>query len=381
MGERVGLWLVGATGNVGTAVAMGIAALRRGLIAATGLLTASMPFDALPLAAIDDWVLGGHEVRARSVAVAARDLTAERIFPPSLPDDLAAELAAYQAEVRPGVTTGGAADLARVRDDLRSFRQRHQLARVVVLNVATTEPRFTTPVPATSDALFAAVDRGDLRLPPSALYAAAALDQGFGFVNFTPSVGADLPALDALAVARGGAYAGADGKTGETLVKTALAPMFAIRRLRVTTWFGQNVLGNHDGETLADPAARAAKQHTKGAALEQILGYAPESHVGIAFLRGAGDWKIAWDHITFEGFGGAQMSMQFVWQGCDTALAAPLCIDLARLTELALRRGERGALAHLALFFKAPIGTREHNLGEQYRMLLAHYGWGRSLEV
>jgi myo-inositol-1-phosphate synthase len=375
---RAGAWIVGAAGNVAACLATGWAALRRGLIEPIGLLTESAPLARLPLAPLDGWVLGGHEVRARTVRETADVLASERVVRADLPARVAEDLAALQAEVRPGVAAVGSGDeLARVRDDLASFRQRHGLARVVVLHLATTEPPWAPPAgeapPDDPDALLGALRAGQLRLPPSALYAAAALDLGMGFVNFTPSVGSDLPALHALAQARGAVHAGADGKTGETLVKTALAPMFDVRRLRVRSWFGQNVLGNGDGEALAQSDRRASKQRTKGAALAEILGYAPESHVGIDFLRSFGDWKVAWDHIAFEGFGGAQMSMQFTWQGCDSALAAPLCLDLLRLCELAARRGEKGALAWLALFFKAPLGTREQRLGEQYRLLLEHF--------
>jgi myo-inositol-1-phosphate synthase len=199
------------------------------------------------------------------------------------------------------------------------------------------------------------------------------LDLGLSYINFTPSVGSDLPALHALAEARGALHAGADGKTGETLVKTALAPMFEARRLRVKSWFSQNVLGNEDGASLANHERKRSKLRAKATALPEILGYTPESHVGITYLPGFGDWKVAWDHIAFEGFLGTPMSMQFTWQGCDSALAAPLVIDLARFCELAARRGERGVLAYLALFFKAPMGTREHRLAEQYRMLCAHF--------
>ena len=196
--------------------------------------------------------------------------------------------------------------------------------------------------------------------PASAIYALAALDLGLAYVNFTPSLGSDLPALDALARARGAVHAGADGKTGQTLLKTVLAPMFAIRRLAVKSWVSHNLLGNADGRALDDPERRASKQRSKGAALGAILGYEPEHKVGIEYVPSYGDWKLAWDRIVFAGFGGAEMTLELTWRGSDTALAAPLCIDLIRLVELAQRRGEVGVLPHLAVFFKKPLGTDEH---------------------
>ncbi len=371
--ERVGAWIVGGAGNVATTVAVGLAALARGLIEPVGLVTCAEPLAQLPLAPPGAFVLGGHELPGRDPRETARGLAAERVFREDLVCATAPELARYCEELRPGIDGAcGAAELARVRADLASFRERHRLARVVVLHLATTEAAVALPTTSDPDELLAAITRDTAKLPASALYAAAALDLGMGYVNFTPSVGAGLPALEELARRRGAPHAGADGKTGETLVKTALAPMFAIRELRVTSWFGQNVLGNADGAALADPARRDAKRKTKGAALGEILGYEPDADVGISYLRAFGDWKVAWDHIAFEGFGGARMAMQFTWQGCDSALAAPLCIDLLRLVELAQRRGERGALPWLAMFFKAPVGTREHRLEAQHRMLLEH---------
>ncbi len=375
----LGVWLVGAAGHVGACTIAGWAAVRAGLIPPTGLITADAPLDGLPLVGLDDVVFGGHELAGRTVDDAARALVAEGVLPAAVVEAPAvrAALAAAAAELRPGVDGEGAGDaLDRVRDDLAAFRDRHGVARLVVVNVASTEPPLAPEPehdawPDDPDALLAAV-RAGRRLPASALYAAAALDLGAGYVNFTPSTGAELPGLRALARVRGAVHAGADGKTGQTLVKTVLAPMFAIRRLRVRSWVSHNVLGNADGAALDDPARRASKQRSKAAPLAAILGYAPESHVGIDYVPSYGDWKVAWDRIVFEGFGGAQMSLELTWRGSDTALAAPLCIDLIRLVELALRRGERGALAYLGLFFKRPVGTHEHRLDRQWLALLAH---------
>ncbi|MCA9674291.1 MAG: inositol-3-phosphate synthase, partial [Myxococcales bacterium] len=315
-------------------------------------------------------------IGCRGVADAVRGLVAEGILPAVVVEaaPVRAALAATAAEVCRGVTgLVGWDAFERVRGDLARFRDRHGCAHVVVLNVASTEarPDGLDQVPATPDGLFEAL-RGGLRLPASAIYAAAALDLGLAYVNFTPSTGSDLPALHALALARGAVHAGSDGKTGQTLIKTALAPMFAIRRLQVNSWVSHNILGNDDGRALDDPGPRAAKQHSKGASLAAILGYAPESRVGIDYVPSYGDWKVAWDRICFEGFGGAQMTLELTWRGSDTSLAAPLCIDLIRLAALAQRQGERGVLAHLAVFFKNPIGSSEHRLELQWLALIGH---------
>ena len=165
------------------------------------------------------------------------------------------------------------------------------------------------------------------------------------------------------------AHAGRDGKTGETLLKSVLAPMFAARHLKVMSWVGHNIFGNLDGRVLDDPRNKAAKVHSKDHLLAEILGYPPQTHVSIEYIRSLGDWKTAWDHVHFQGFLGTPMTLQFTWQGCDSILAAPLVIDLVRLVERAARAGETGPLGWLACFFKSPIGTTEQAFAGQVALL------------
>jgi myo-inositol-1-phosphate synthase len=164
---------------------------------------------------------------------------------------------------------------------------------------------------------------------------------------------------------------GHDGKTGETLLKSTLAPMFAGRNLQIMSWVGHNIFGNMDGKVLNDPVNKKSKITSKDRLLSQILGYAPQTLVSIEYIESLGDWKTAWDHIHFRGFLDTPMVLQFTWQGCDSLLAAPLVLDLVRFTELAARRGERGLLTFLASFFKSPLGTREHNFVKQLQLLEA----------
>jgi myo-inositol-1-phosphate synthase len=188
-------------------------------------------------------------------------------------------------------------------------------------------------------------------------------------VNFTPSLGASLPALLELASERRVPIGGKDGKTGETLVKSVLAPMFAARNLNVLSWVGHNILGGRDGQVLNDPRNKESKIKSKDAALQQILGNKPHTHVSIEYVQSLDDWKTAWDHIHFEGFLGVKMALQFTWQGCDSILAAPLVLDLARLALLAQRRSEAGVMRHLACFFKSPMGVEEHDFSKQFALV------------
>jgi myo-inositol-1-phosphate synthase len=242
---------------------------------------------------------------------------------------------------------------------------------VVVVNAASTEPPFeATADHDTLERLTPLLDRpSPAALPTSSVYAFAALDAGFPYVNMTPSRGATLPALEELAQKRGVPHAGQDLKTGETLIKSVLAPLFAHRNLRVLSWVGHNILGNRDGLVLADPENKASKVKSKASLLAELLGYSPQSLVTIEYVESLDDWKTAWDHIHFEGFLGTKMTLQFTWQGCDSLLAAPLVLDLARLVALSQRRGESGVLPHLACFFKSPLGVDEHDFGKQFGLL------------
>jgi myo-inositol-1-phosphate synthase len=204
------------------------------------------------------------------------------------------------------------------------------------------------------------------------LYAYAAIDAGYPYVNFTPSLGASTPALQELATERFCPIAGQDGKTGETLLKSVLAPMFLARNLKVLSWFGQNLIGNRDGMVLREPANKSAKLASKDQVISGVLGYQPQAQVGIEYVPSLDDWKTAWDFIHFQGFLGVKMSMQFTWQGCDSILAAPLVIDLARLALLAQRRAEAGIMRHLACFFKSPLGVEEHDFFKQFEALVAY---------
>jgi myo-inositol-1-phosphate synthase len=388
--RRVGLWLIGAFGGVGSTAALGLAALARGLADTTSLTTALPLFEGVDLDPFSAFVVGGHDVRESSFGQGAAELhQRSNVFSDELIAGCRPTLDAWTVNVRPGTLHGSGATIAgladwpdvpeadtprraveRVRADLREFKARHKLDQVVVVNVSSTEPPFPLDERHTSlERLDLALDRDPGVLPASSLYAYAALDLGFGYVNFTPSLGASCPALVELAQRRRAAVAGQDGKTGETLLKSVLAPMFADRNLRVLSWVGHNIFGNRDGQVLNDPANKSSKLKTKDALISQIVGYKPQTHVSIEYIESLDDWKTAWNHVHFQGFLGTKMVMQVIWQGCDSVLAAPLVLDLARLALLAQRRGESGILKHLACFFKGPMGVEGHDFFQQFAAL------------
>jgi myo-inositol-1-phosphate synthase len=373
-GQRTGVWLVGARGSVATTAVVGAAAIRAGLAASTGMVSELPDFHGSRLPAVADLVFGGHEIAAGPLAKRAEALAQNGVVPAHLPELVRATLEAVDAEIRPGVPAAAgpaqAGQAERLSQDLVEFRQRHRLGQVVVVNLSATEPQ---PPPRPAYARLAELERAlagpEPVLPPSSLYAYAALRAGCGFVDFTPSAGARLPALDQLARELRLPYAGSDGKTGETLVKSVLAPMFASRALAVTAWSGINLLGGGDGANLADPAAAASKTASKQRTLAGTLGDQVEGEVHIDYVPDLGDWKTAWDHIRFRGFLGVAMVLQFVWQGCDSALAAPLVLDLARFVARAQQLGRAGPQPALGFYFKDPVASHEHRLSAQFEAL------------
>ncbi|MEQ4303673.1 inositol-3-phosphate synthase [Plantactinospora sp. B6F1] len=369
---RTGLWLVGGRGSVAVTSTVGALALRAGLAGPTGCVTELPALRTAALPAMADLVFGGHDIATTPLVKKAESLAATGVLPARLVAALAEELGTVEAELRPAPTGGPqAAVVEAIVADLTGFRVRHRLDQVVVVNVSSTEP---TPDPHPAHARLSELDTAladGSPLPASSTYAYAAFTAGCSYVDFTPSTGARLPALDELAQRAGLPYAGHDGKTGETLVKSVLAPMFAMRHLRVRSWSGTNLLGGGDGANLAEPAANAAKSASKQRVLGETLGYVPQGNTRIEYVDDIGDFKTAWDLVTFAGFLGTPMRMEFTWHGCDSSLAAPLVLDLARLTAAAHRAGRSGPLTELAFFFKDPLGDVPHALAEQWAMLRA----------
>lgn len=381
-----GVWLVGARGSVAVTAIAGAAALRAGLTEPIGCVSATAAFAAAGLPDYRDLVFGGHDVNQISILKQAEELAADGVLPARLPAMVADELRAAEAAIRPGVPRLGEERPARDRintliADIEEFRTARRLRRVVVINVASTEP----PFPARAEHLRlpdleAALDRDQADLPPSSEYAYAALRAGCPYVDFTPSTGVRLPALDELAREVGVPYAGSDAKTGETLLVSALAPMFTTRALRVRSWSGTNLLGGGDGATLADAGAAASKTVSKRRGLDSLLDATVDGRTHIDNVPAQGGWKTAWDHVGFEGFLGTRMTLQTTWQGCDSALAAPLLLDLARLLARAHEAGVTGAFSPAGFFFKDPVPAAgaevDYRLASQYDALVA---WASSV--
>jgi myo-inositol-1-phosphate synthase len=388
---KVGVWLVGAQGSLASTVVLGARAVAHQLATPGGLVTELPELRPLKLVGLGELAFGGWDLAPTGLVEQARSLARDDgAVPESLVTRLEDELKSVETRVRPGYAHGArsaerharargfapsaeplAAAVERLGDDLEQFRREHRLDTVVVVNVASTEP----PLPLRREhqrlEQFRKVIERNRRslVAPSMIYAYTALERGFPYLNFTPSPGVAVPAIQELGLKHHVPFYGSDGKTGETLVKTVLAPLFRYRNLEVLSWEGFNILGGGDGRVLADPQHKSSKIRSKAGVLARTLGYEPHTKVGIEYVPSLGNWKTAWDFIHFKGFLGTKMSMQFIWQGCDSILAAPLVLDMVRLTEFAQRKGEAGPMTHLACFFKDPLGMAEQSFVEQFRML------------
>lgn len=400
---RKGLFIIGAYGNVSLCTGAATAAIAEGETEPIGVLTETSLFRGLHLTELKDIVIGGCDIRKGNLAKDFEEFCAANSITFKLGKKAKKMLAQWDENIFPGITadtwvspaiaTNGFKKVVKtVRDVVEifsgyisDFRRKNDLSEVVVINLASAErtrgrlPESVAPVTASCRTAHPQHPAGEKNLlacsleevPLSSALAAAAILNGCPYVNFTSSTGSSWEPIDRLARKHRVPHYGRDAKTGETLVKTVLAPMFTIRNLLVLSWESHNILGNRDGLVLTQPGFGEAKIADKARISRELLGYEHDSNVRIDYTPSLNDWKVAWNFIHFKGLFDTKMSMQFIWQGCDSILAAPLVIDLFRLAEHSHRCGFSGAMKHLALFFKNPYLVSEHNLHKQFEILLS----------
>ncbi len=388
---KVGVWLIGAHGSLASTVVLGARAIARRLVSGGGLVTELPELTGLPLVGLDELAFGGWDIAPTGLVEQVRRLAQDdAAVEASLVAAVEGDLKAVEERVRPGFAASRGSASGRYRahsflpraesladaverlgNDLDRFRSEQKLDTVIVVNVASTEPPLQLAREHQRLDSFRRLIKRDRHalVTPSMVYAYATFERGYPYVNFTPSSAIAAPALQALGVKHHVPFYGSDGKTGETLVKTVLAPLFRYRNLEVLSWEGFNILGGGDGRVLADPRHKRSKVRSKVGVLGATLGYAPHTRVAIEYVPSLGNWKTAWDFIHFRGFLKTKMSLHFIWQGCDSILAAPLVLDLVRLTDFTRRQGEAGPMTQLACFFKDPLGVTEHSFVEQFRSL------------
>ena len=370
--EKIGVAVVGLGGAVATTAIAGIEMIKAGRNDRCGLPLADVSVPGL--ADYRDIIFTGWDVNGDDLGAAAEKHAV-------LDGAQVRETGAALKGIRPMPAVGSAAfcrnidgdnkivakshreAVERISADMERFKRESGVDRVIMVNLASTERYADLEAPALQDlaAFEKALDASDPVIGPAMLYAYAAIRSGNPYANFTPSVAADAKPLVQFARERNVAVAGKDGKTGQTFMKTVIAPALRQRALHVDGWFSTNILGNRDGLALDDPASLKSKLSTKKSVLDQMLGYPVEDHIiDIRYYRPRGDDKEAWDNIDISGFMGQRMQIKVNFLCKDSILAAPLVIEIARCLGLADRRDQGGVQEQLGVFFKAPMTGNGH---------------------
>jgi myo-inositol-1-phosphate synthase len=335
--------------------------------------------DLVPLAKLDDLVFGGWDVfpddayqaAAKAGVLDSKDLNKVQKFLKTIKPMKAAFDQSYVknlqgTHVKKGKTKFDLAE--QIRQDIRDFKKKNKCDRLVMVWCASTEV-FLKPEAVHKD--LASFEKGMKEshpaIAPSMLYAWAAISEGVPFANGAPNLTVDIPALEEYAKAKEVPIGGKDFKTGQTLLKTVLAPAFKARMLGLNGWFSTNILGNRDGEVLDDPGSFKTKEESKLGALEYILQpsiypdlYGKIHHkVRINYYPPRGDNKEGWDNIDIFGWLGYPMQIKVDFLCRDSILAAPIVLDLALFFDLAKRAGMRGIQEWLSFYFKSPMCARE----------------------
>jgi myo-inositol-1-phosphate synthase len=387
-------------GAVATTFMAGVESVRRGYSLPIGSLTqmatirlgkrtenrAPLIKDLVPLASLDDLVFGAWDPFPDDAYTAAckagvlEGAHIERVadFLRGITPLPAAFDNKYVTRINgPNVKRGKTKrDLAeQIRQDIRDFKSRHKVDRVVVVWCASTEIYIKAGAAhATLEQFEKAMERNDEAIAPSMLYAYAALMEGVPFANGAPNLTVDMPCLVQLAKDRGVPISGKDFKTGQTWMKTVIGPGIKARMLGLAGWYSTNILGNRDGEVLDDPASFKTKEESKLSVLHSIL--QPETHpalygdfshvVRINYYKPRGDNKEGWDNIDIVGWMGYPMQIKVNFLCRDSILAAPLVLDLALFSDFAHRSGLKGIQEWLSFYYKSPMAASglqpEHDL-------------------
>jgi myo-inositol-1-phosphate synthase len=296
----------------------------------------------------------------------------------------------------PNVMSGGSKmDYAqRIMEDIRSFKERTGVARTQMIWCGSTEVYHeAAPVHATLKDFECGLQKNDPEISPSQIYAYAALKSGTGFANGSPHLTTDMPALLELARNMNVPVSGKDYKSGQTFMKTLIAPGLKSRMLGLNGWFSTNILGNRDGEVLDEPGSFRSKEVSKSSALEYILQgdlypdlYKEFYHkVRIEYYPPRGDAKEGWDNIDIFGWLGYPMQIKVNFLCRDSILAAPLMLDIVLFMDLAQRAGMRGIQEWLSFYFKAPMHAPglypEHDIFIQLMKLKNTLRWMRGEDL
>ena len=385
---KLGVLLVGL-GAVSTTFIAGTLLIRKGLASPIGSLAqmgtvrlgkrdegrTPLIKEFVPLASLDDLVFGAWDIfeengyEAATTAGVLEAATLEQIRPELeaiRPWTAVFDQRYVKRLMGTNIKTGASKrELAeQVRADIRTFKETHHLERLVMIWCGSTEIFMTPSAAHESIAAFEqAMDSNADEVPSSMVYAYAALKEGIPYANAAPNLSADIPALDQLALDNGSPVVGKDLKTGQTLIKTIVAPGLKARLIGISGWYSTNILGNRDGEVLDDPESFKTKEESKKSVLDYIL--QPELYpelyddlchvVRINYYPPRGDNKEGWDNIDLVGWLGYPMQLKINFLCRDSILAAPIVLDLVLFLDLAKRAGMSGIQEWLSFYFKSPV--------------------------
>lgn len=402
---KLGVLIVGVGGAVSTTLISGVLSVRKGLSQPVGSITQmatikmqngkEMPVkEIVPIADLNDIVFGGWDIfpeNAYQAAVYAEVLKAKDLEPIRTElETIVPMKAAFDHNYAKRLNGTFIKDtqtrwdmVEQLRADIRNFKEQNQCDRIVVLWAASTEIFIAPSAEHQSlQALEKAMKENNTAvIPPSMCYAYAAIAEGCPFIMGAPNLCVDIPAIWEFSDKMNVPIAGKDFKSGQTLMKTVLAPMFKTRMLGVSGWFSTNILGNRDGEVLDQPENFKTKEVSKLSVIEQI--FEPEKYpqlygnlyhkVRINYYPPRRDNKEAWDNIDIFGWMGYPMEIKVNFLCRDSILAAPIALDLVLFSDLAARAGMKGIQTWLSFFCKSPMHDNEHqpvhDLFQQWRML------------
>ena len=405
--------LIPGLGAVATTTIAGVEAVRQGLGKPIGSLTQlatirlgkrtdnNTPYirDFVPLAKLDQLVFGGWDIfpdNCYEAACKARVLDAPLLEKLKGPLESIKPMSAvfdqeYVKRIN-GPNVKKSKDkfelVQALMDDIKTFKEKSGATRATMIWCGSTETfKKPTEVHQSVKAFEAGLKSSDSEIAPSQMYAYAALMSGVPFANGAPNLTTDIPAMLELSRERNLPICGKDFKTGQTFLKTVLAPGFKARMLGMSGWFSTNILGNRDGEVLEDPGSFKTKEETKLSVLDEILqpGLYPDLYkdlyhaVRINYYPPRGDSKEGWDNIDIFGWLGYPMQIKVDFLCRDSILAAPLVLDLVLFLDLAQRAGMRGIQEWLSFYFKGPMTAPglypEHDLFIQLMKLKNTLRW------
>ncbi len=386
---KLGILIVGINGAVATTFMGGVSAVRKGIAKPIGSLTQlgtirlgkrtenrfPLIHDFVPLSNLKDLVFGGWDIRNENPyqgAVRANVLDQNHLNAIKADLEVLRPMKGvfdqyYVKRLKGTYVKKGKnkLDLAeQLRDDIRSFRRKAKVDRLVMIWCGSTEIYLQPAAVHQSLKKFEeGLKKNNLNISPSMVYAYAALMEGVPFANGAPHLCIDIPALTQLAIDRNIPIMGKDFKTGQTLMKTVIAPMLKARMLGLKGWFSTNILGNLDGEVLDDPESFRSKEVSKLGVLEYILQpdlypdlYKDYYHkVRINYYPPRGDNKEGWDNIDIFGWLGYPMQIKVDFLCRDSILAAPIVLDIVLFLDLAQRSGMRGIQEWMSFYFKTPM--------------------------